>query len=51
MIDAVEAKDAEKLVTLMDNHRGATRQMLQDMLGSSLSAALLSLPQTAPPAA
>ncbi|MFD5811259.1 GntR family transcriptional regulator [Rhodococcus sp. 14C212] len=51
MIEAIEAKDAERLVSLMDAHRSTSRQMLQDMLGSSLSQALLSLPQSSPPAA
>jgi len=48
MIDAIEAHDAERLVELMDTHRSTSRQVLQDMLGSSLSGPLLSLPQSAP---
>lgn len=47
MIKAIEDRDAEKLVALMDKHRSASRQVLQDMLGSSLPAALMSLPQSA----
>ena len=48
MIDTIEAHDAERLVELMDAHRSTSRQVLQDMLGSSLSGPLLSLPQSAP---
>lgn len=45
MIAAIEAEDAEKLVRLMDEHRGRSRTLLQDMLGSALTSALISLPQ------
>lgn len=48
MIDAIEEQDAPRLIKLMDAHRSASRKILQDMLGSSLSSALMSLPQTAP---
>lgn len=46
MIDAIVAQDAELLVHLMDDHRAASRRLLQEMLGSSLPQALLSLPQS-----
>lgn len=45
MIAAIEAEDAEKLVRLMDEHRGRSRTLLQDMLGSALTSTLISLPQ------
>lgn len=45
MIAAIEAQNAEKLVRLMDEHRGRSRAMLQDMLGSGLSGALVALTQ------
>lgn len=49
MISAIEERDAGKLVTLMDKHRSASRQLLTEMLGSSLPQSLLSLPQSAQP--
>ncbi|MEU1275477.1 GntR family transcriptional regulator [Streptomyces sp. NPDC005799] len=45
MIAAIEAQDAKKLVRLMDEHRGRSRNLLQDMLGSAITPALVSLPQ------
>ncbi|EFC79754.1 transcriptional regulator, GntR family [Parafrankia sp. EUN1f] len=45
MIAAIEAEDAAKLVRLMDEHRGRSRALLQDMLGSALTGPLISLPQ------
>ncbi|WP_280218485.1 GntR family transcriptional regulator [Nocardia neocaledoniensis] len=46
MIDAVEQQDASRLIKLMDSHRAASRKILQDMLGPSLSPALMALPQS-----
>ncbi len=45
MIAAIERRDANLLIKLMDDHRSASRAILQDMLGPSLPPALLSLPQ------
>ncbi|MFJ8001277.1 GntR family transcriptional regulator [Streptomyces sp. NPDC096310] len=45
MITAIEDQDAEKLVRLMDDHRGRSRTTLQDMLGSTLPPSIVSLPQ------
>jgi DNA-binding GntR family transcriptional regulator len=47
MIEAIQVQDGPRLIKLMDNHRAASRKILQDMLGTSLTAALMSLPQTA----
>lgn len=47
MIEAIQDRDAPRLIKLMDSHRSASRKILQDMLGSSLSSALMSLPQSA----
>ena len=47
MIAAIERRDGAKLITLTDKHRSASRQLLQEMLGSSLPQSLLSLPQSA----
>jgi DNA-binding GntR family transcriptional regulator len=46
MIEAIQDHDAPRLIKLMDSHRSASRKILQDMLGSSLSSALMSLPQS-----
>jgi DNA-binding GntR family transcriptional regulator len=46
MIDAIDERDLPRLIKLMDSHRSASRKILQDMLGSSLSSALTSLPQS-----
>ncbi|MEU1956722.1 GntR family transcriptional regulator, partial [Nocardia rhamnosiphila] len=46
MIDAIEQQDASRLIKLMDSHRAASRKILQDVLGPSLSPALISLPQS-----
>ncbi|MGW6336724.1 GntR family transcriptional regulator [Nocardia rhamnosiphila] len=48
MIDAIEDRDVSTLIALMDDHRAASRRLLQEMLGTSLPHALLVLPQTAP---
>jgi len=47
MIEAIQDRDMPRLIKLMDLHRSASRKILQDMLGSSLSTALMSLPQSA----
>ena len=47
MIEAIQDQDGPRLIKLMDSHRSASRKILQDMLGSSLSTALMSLPQSA----
>jgi DNA-binding GntR family transcriptional regulator len=46
MIEAIEAQDSARLIKLMDGHRAASRKILQDMLGPSLTPALMSLPQS-----
>jgi DNA-binding GntR family transcriptional regulator len=46
MIEAIDEHDTAKLIKLMDAHRSASRKILQDMLGTSLSSALMSLPQS-----
>jgi DNA-binding GntR family transcriptional regulator len=46
MIAAIEERDTARLISLMDDHRGQSRTMLQDMLGPSLPSALISLPQS-----
>lgn len=46
MIEAIRDRDAPQLIKLTDSHRSASRKILQDMLGSSLSSALMSLPQS-----
>jgi DNA-binding GntR family transcriptional regulator len=45
MIDAIENQDALRLIDLMDHHRGASRSLLQEMLGVNLSPAVVGLPQ------
>lgn len=47
MIEAIQDQDGPRLIKLMDAHRSTSRKILQDMLGSSLSTALMSLPQSA----
>jgi DNA-binding GntR family transcriptional regulator len=47
MIAAIERQDVAKLVSLADKHRSSSRQLLQEMLGSTLTHSLLSLPQSA----
>lgn len=46
MIEAIEQRDRQRLIKLMDSHRAASRKILQDMLGPALSPALMSLPQS-----
>ncbi|XVQ07560.1 GntR family transcriptional regulator [Spirillospora sp. CA-255316] len=45
MIAAIEEEDGKRLIRLMDEHRGRSRGMLQDMLGPALAGPYLSLPQ------
>ncbi len=47
MIEAIVDRDAPRLIKLMDSHRTASRKLLQDMFGATLSPALTSLPQNA----
>jgi len=47
MIEAIEARDRQRLIRLQDDHRATSRLLLQDMLGHGLPESLLSLPQTA----
>lgn len=51
MIAAIEARDREELVHLIDRHRASSRTMLQGMLGPSHTSAVLTLPQSARPSA
>ena len=46
MIEAIEEKDSEALIALMDDHRAASRRLLLEMLGTTLPPSLLSLPQS-----
>jgi len=47
MLEAIERRDADELVALMDRHRSASRNALQEMLGRPVPASLLLLPQSA----
>lgn len=47
MIEAIEQRDANALVTLMDQHRSVSRGLLQEMLGAHVPPSLLNLPQSA----
>jgi DNA-binding GntR family transcriptional regulator len=47
MIEAIERQDADALIKLMDQHRSASRSLLQDMLGAQVPPSLLVLPQYA----
>jgi DNA-binding GntR family transcriptional regulator len=47
MVEAIAARDAPLLIELMDHHRAASRQVLQEMLGNHFPASLLRLPQSA----
>jgi DNA-binding GntR family transcriptional regulator len=47
MIAAIEARDVEKLIKLQDDHRAASRVLLQDMLGNGLTHFSTTLPQSA----
>ncbi|XVQ14990.1 GntR family transcriptional regulator [Spirillospora sp. CA-255316] len=47
MIEAIERRDGEQLIILMDSHRGATQRILQELLPPAPNPALL-LPQSAP---
>ena len=46
MINAIKERDTSRLIKLMDNHRAASRKVLQDLLGTSLSPAFAALPQS-----
>lgn len=47
MIEAIEVRDAARLIELQDAHRATSRTLLQEMLGHNLSPSLMSLPQSA----
>jgi len=47
MIEAIEARDAVRLIELQDAHRATSRVLLQDMLGNALPQSLMALPQSA----
>jgi DNA-binding GntR family transcriptional regulator len=47
MIEAIEMRDALRLIELQDAHRATSRLLLQDMLGSVVPQALIALPQSA----
>jgi DNA-binding GntR family transcriptional regulator len=47
MIEAIEARDAARLIELQDAHRATSRVLLQEMLGHGLPASLIALPQSA----
>jgi DNA-binding GntR family transcriptional regulator len=47
MIEAVEARDAGRLIELQDAHRAASRTLLQDMLGQNMPPSMVALPQSA----
>jgi len=47
MIEAVEARDAGRLIELQDAHRATSRTLLQDMLGQNMPPSMVALPQSA----
>jgi DNA-binding GntR family transcriptional regulator len=47
IIEAIEARDSDRLIQLQDDHRATSRVLLQDMLSSGLPESFLALPQSA----
>ncbi|XVQ14965.1 GntR family transcriptional regulator [Spirillospora sp. CA-255316] len=47
MLQAIERQDVDALIVLMDKHRAASRNLLQEMLGAQVPPSLMILPQSA----